>query len=89
MVSRRIKLLQNDMMEEYSIRLPEQGGNEITVTDDNSGLTVRFECKDPIDVENMGEADYREIARQAFEILNWWTSFDGDKLINGDEEEDD
>ena len=87
MMSKRIKLLQNDIMEEYSINLPEKGGNEITVTDDNSGLIVRFECKDPIDVENIGEEDYKEIARQAFEILKWWTSFDGDKLINGDEDD--
>ena len=89
MTSKTIKPLPNSIMEEYIIKLPEKGGNEIRVSDHKSGLVVRFISKNPILVEHMGEDDFKEIVHHTFDILQWWTTFDGDQLINLDEDQDD
>jgi hypothetical protein len=74
-------------MEEYKVQLPEENGKVITVTDEKSGLVVSFLSKNPIDVPNMTKAHFEDIARQMLEITHWWTTFDGDQLINLDFDE--
>jgi hypothetical protein len=73
------------MNADFIIELPEEGGTQIKVTDKQSGEVIYFESTQGfIDLPNMTEADLKDIAQKAYDIIYWMNNFDGDKLINGD-----